>query len=114
MQTTFCCSASAFATMMLLMVGLFIASNNLNYRGQQMASQMVPMPKISMASKEGPWPKCVGMTGEECVSYIDENTEGLTIVIVPEGSVVTEDFRTDRVRVFVDADDVVSSIPSRG
>lgn len=100
--------------MVLMLVGLMVAANNLQNKGQQMASQMVPMPKVSMPTKEGPWPKCVGMTGEDCVSYIESNTEGLTIVIVPEGSVVTQDFRTDRVRVWVDAKDIVFAAPSRG
>ena len=115
MQTTLCCSASAFATMLLMLVGLIIASNNLQYRGEQFAaSQIVPMPKISMATKEGPWPKCIGMTGEACVDYIESNTDGLTLVIVREGSMVTQDFRTDRVRIWVDADDIVYATPSRG
>jgi hypothetical protein len=112
MQTTFFCSASAFATMLLMLVGLMIASNNLQYKGEQIASQMVPMPMVSRAS--GPWPKCVGMAGEECESYIESTTEGLTVVIVPEGSMVTEDFRTDRVRIWVDANDIVVATPSRG
>ena len=91
-----------------------IASDNLKYQGEHLATEIVPMPKISMASKQGPWPACVGMAGEDCVSYIESNTEGLTIEIIAEGSVVTQDFRTDRVRVWVDADNIVFTAPSKG
>lgn len=102
------------ASMLLLLVGLMVASKNLQYQGHQASSQMVPMPKISLAIKQGPWPACIGMTGEDCVSYIESNTEDLTIVVIPDGSLVTQDFRTDRVRVWVDKDDIVFAAPSKG
>lgn len=100
--------------MLLLLIGLMIASDNLKYQGEHLATEIVPMPKISMASKQGPWPACVGMTGEDCVSYIESNTEGLTIVITSEGSVVTKEFRTDRVRIWVDENDIVVTAPKKG
>lgn len=115
MQTTFCCSASALATILLLFIGLMAATSNLQFKGQQAAAQIVDMPKISLASKSGPWPKCIGMTGEDCVSYIEENAnDDLVVMLVPFGSMVTTDFRTDRVRVFVDENDIVFAAPSRG
>lgn len=33
---------------------------------------------------------------------------------MPEGSIVTADFRTDRVRIFCDANDKVSGVPRVG
>jgi len=55
------------------------------------------------------------MAGENCVSYIEENTgDEFSVVLIPYGSMVTEDFRTDRVRVFVDENDIVFAAPSRG
>ncbi len=36
------------------------------------------------------------------------------VFIVPEGSAITLDYRTDRVRVFVDKKGVVTQIPSIG
>ncbi len=101
--------------MMLLFIGLMAASNNLQYQGLQMASnEIVPMPKIGMPSMRGPWPKCIGMTGEACASYIEENAKELTIELIPYGAVVTQDFRTDRVRVFVNSNDIVVEAPGRG
>lgn len=91
-----------------------IASNQMNFEAQQLTSQIVPLPKIAMASNSGPWPACVGMTGEECTTYIQEYTTGLTIVIVPEGSMVTADFREDRVRIWVDSDGFVVVTPNKG
>lgn len=101
--------------MVLLVIGLMAASNELQYQGQQMASNaIVPMPKITMASKQGPWPKCVGMTGQNCAAYIEENAQDLTVEVISYGTMVTQDFRTDRVRIFVDADGLVFAAPSRG
>jgi Potato inhibitor I family len=114
MQTTFCCSASAFGSMMLLIIGLMAASTNLQYQGQQASNDIVQMPRISMATKQGPWPTCVGMTGDDCIAYIEENTQEFTIVLIPFGTMVTEDIQTDRVRVFVDSDGIVFQAPSRG
>ena len=36
------------------------------------------------------------------------------VVAIPEGSIVTADYRTDRVRVFVDANGIVRSAPTVG
>jgi hypothetical protein len=56
----------------------------------------------------------VGKTGAEAVSAIKTASPDLTnVVVVPEGSMVTMDFRTDRARVFVDASGKVTSV-SRG
>jgi hypothetical protein len=43
------------------------------------------------------------------------NHLGLTnVVIVPEGSAVTADYRTDRVRIVVDKNGIVIEIPRTG
>jgi Potato inhibitor I family len=115
MQTSFCCSASTFASIMLLVMGLMVASNNLQHQGMQMSTkEIVQMPKISLPSKQGPWPKCIGMTVGDCISYIQEYTQDFTFELIPDGAMVTLDFRADRVRVFVDSNDVVVKAPGRG
>lgn len=63
---------------------------------------------------QGPWPKCVGMTGEDCRDMISQMAPSLNIYIIPDGSAVTMDYRLDRVRIFIDDDDVVVSVPDRG
>jgi hypothetical protein len=81
---------------------------------------MVPMPKIGGGdegqNKEGPWPQCVGWTGEKCKTWIESFAEDLrgNVYILPEDSMMTMDFRTDRVRILVDGNDLVSQTPSRG
>ena len=75
------------------------------------------------------WPDVIGLTGEEAVRIIKEET-GMNSVedsllvstlhclgfsnvpIVAEGSPITMDYRSNRVRVFVDKDGYVSSMPS--
>jgi Potato inhibitor I family len=67
-------------------------------------------------SSQGPWPECVGKTGQECVTLIEELAPDVkgNVFIIPYGSMVTMDFRTNRVRVFVDEQGVVVKAPSRG
>lgn len=67
-------------------------------------------------SSQGPWPECVGKTGQECVALIEEQAPDVkgNVLIVPHGSIVTMDYRTNRVRVFVDEQGVVVKPPSRG
>jgi hypothetical protein len=81
------------------------------------APEIVSQPIIggSELRSKGPWPECVGKTGEECVKLIKGFADDLSqVTIVPNGSMVTMDYRTDRVRVFVDEAGIVSQIPSRG
>ena len=71
---------------------------------------------IRMSQFEGPWPKCLGMAGQDCADYIDSYAQDLhgRIYIISSGTPVTEDFRTDRVRIYVDEDGIVTTIPNRG
>jgi hypothetical protein len=71
---------------------------------------------IRMSQFAGPWPKCLGMTGQDCVNYIDSYAQDLEgrIYIISPGTAVTEDFQTDRVRIYVDEDGIVTAIPDRG
>lgn len=84
------------------------------FSSPQMSSKIVPMPMIGMSNTQGPWPKCVGMIGDDCVSYIESNAQNLNIVIVHTDDLLSRDFDLERVRVQVDNDEVVNSIPRRG
>ncbi|KAL6624387.1 hypothetical protein ACP70R_031708 [Stipagrostis hirtigluma subsp. patula] len=48
------------------------------------------------------WPEVVGMPAEEAKKVILKDMPGAHVVVVPVGSPVTMDYRTDRVRIFVD------------
>lgn len=61
------------------------------------------------------WPNLVGMPGQQAKDTIErENTELTLVVIIPDGSPVTADYREDRVRIFVDNDGKVTQIPRVG
>jgi hypothetical protein len=65
-------------------------------------------------NREGPWPSCVGMSGEACQAMIESMANDVTVQVVSQDAMVTMDFRTDRVRIFVDDSGVVTRTPSRG
>ena len=76
------------------------------------------------------WPELVGVNGEKAVDIIKKETGsiikvyrqliskiklGLTnVVIIKEGSPITLDYRTDRVYVFVNSENIVISVPAIG
>lgn len=59
----------------------------------------------------GPWPSCVGKKAEICVDRISFLNDNLTLVILPYGSMVAMDFNPNRVRIFVDENDIVKMEP---
>lgn len=65
---------------------------------------MVQQPIIggAGANREGPWPQCIGLSGQQCVRLIEANAEDVRgkVFIVPADSMVTMDFDTSRVRVW--------------
>ena len=76
---------------------------------------MVKTPMIGLRYKNGPWPKCLEMDGDDCCQYIESVAKEIDeCVVVGENESVTEDFRTTRVRVFVDENRVVTKIPDKG
>lgn len=62
------------------------------------------------------WPELVGKTGEEAKEVIiATGGPGIKSVdIIPADSMVTSDFRTDRVRIFVDTSGKVARAPRVG
>ncbi|KAL8526881.1 hypothetical protein ACS0TY_015938 [Phlomoides rotata] len=61
------------------------------------------------------WPEVIGLTREEAERKIKEETHANTRVhVVPPDSFVTMDYRTDRVRIFVDSSDKVVKAPTIG
>ncbi|BFZ14571.1 hypothetical protein BsWGS_17610 [Bradybaena similaris] len=60
------------------------------------------------------WPELVGKKYEEAEKAIKDANPELNVVRVPENSMVTMDYRIDRVRLFVDEDGIVVSPPRTG
>ncbi|KAL6189513.1 hypothetical protein ACLB2K_040901 [Fragaria x ananassa] len=60
------------------------------------------------------WPGLLGSQGEVAKATIESENASVKAVIVLEGTSVTDDFRLDRVRVWVNAEGVVTSVPKIG
>ncbi len=62
------------------------------------------------------WPDKIltGMTGEDAQKEIKNADSSLEVEILPEDSMMTMDFREDRVRIMVDANGIVVKQPRRG
>ncbi|KZV27634.1 subtilisin inhibitor-like [Dorcoceras hygrometricum] len=61
------------------------------------------------------WEEVVGLTADEASRKIKEEMgEGIRIHVVPSDSFITMDYRTDRVRIFVDSTGKVCSPPTIG
>jgi hypothetical protein len=60
------------------------------------------------------WPELVGMNGEEAKAQLQAALPGKKIMLVPKDSMVTMDYRTDRVRIFVDSEGNVARTPTLG
>jgi len=63
---------------------------------------------------EGPWPECNRKTGEDCMQHIKTQAKDVTAFIVSQYDFVTDDYQTNRVRIFVDDEGLVSQTPVRG
>lgn len=85
---------------------------------QQASAAIVSQPMIggTESKREGPWPDCVGLEGPTCVRIIETYAEDLRghVFIIEPDTMVTADFDTDRVRVWVNASSIVIKIPKRG
>ncbi|XP_057778092.1 subtilisin inhibitor CLSI-I-like [Salvia miltiorrhiza] len=61
------------------------------------------------------WPEVVGLTTEVAEKKIKEEVAtGTQVHVVPSDSFVTMDFRTDRVRIFIDSSGKVVRPPKIG
>ena len=67
-----------------------------------------------MADQKNQWPELVGMTGDEAKEQIAKDRPDVTIDVLPELGPVTMDYRSDRVRVFVNNDQKVAAAPRCG
>jgi len=69
---------------------------------------------VPLALHEARWPELIDRNGEEASKIVGQCPGVRTVGIVPKGSMVTMDFREDRVRIFVDQEGRVCTAPRRG
>jgi hypothetical protein len=60
------------------------------------------------------WPELQGKSKEDAEKVIHQEEPSLTIQVLPKDSMMTMDYRTDRVRVMVDEDGKVAVTPRVG
>lgn len=60
------------------------------------------------------WPELVGKKSKVAEKIVEKENNYVDAVVVPEGSVVTADFRCDRVRIWVDQNYIVTRVPIIG
>nr|XP_043630550.1 glu S.griseus protease inhibitor-like [Erigeron canadensis] len=72
------------------------------------------MASCSRVKGKKSWPELVGTPGQAAASIIERQNDNVDAVIVEEGSSVTGDIRCDRVRVFVDDNNIVKQVPKVG
>ena len=128
-RTSWVAIISIFAWCPLLLLPIIIgtsafANNNKSFGGVAGATGSSVQRKnlvelaVDIDGEEMPnteWPNLVGMPGQQAKDIIErENTELTLVVIIPDGSPVTADYREDRVRIFVDEHGKVSQIPRIG
>ena len=72
-----------------------------------------PMPMMNR-SPPAAFPQAVGMNGDDALKQLAAENPKLRFFVVPEGSMVTMDYRLDRVRIFVDVANIVVKCPVAG
>ncbi|CAM8984342.1 unnamed protein product [Rhodiola kirilowii] len=60
------------------------------------------------------WPELVGENGQHAAGIIERQNHHVRAIVVPTGSPVTADFSCNRVRVIVNKDGTVASVPRVG
>ncbi|KAL1816747.1 hypothetical protein DCAR_0521133 [Daucus carota subsp. sativus] len=60
------------------------------------------------------WPELLGAKGEAAAAIISANNPTLRVQIIEEGMVVTQEFRCNRVRVWVNKFGIVTLVPRLG
>ncbi|KAG5012494.1 hypothetical protein AAZX31_09G097300 [Glycine max] len=69
---------------------------------------------MSVINGKFSWPELVGVQGTVAEATIERENPSVNAIIVPLGSVVTTDLRSDRVWVWVNKDGIVNRVPKIG
>lgn len=69
---------------------------------------------MNIGTGKSSWPELLGVHGEVAAAIISRNNPNLGVQIVKEGMMVTQDFRCDRVRVWVNKFGIVTLVPRLG
>mmetsp|Transcript_21620 Transcript_21620/g.33069 ORF Transcript_21620/g.33069 Transcript_21620/m.33069 type:complete len:122 (+) Transcript_21620:109-474(+) len=94
----------------------FVAEDNSSSAPTNTEEVSLEVYSKELRDRSGPWEECLGVSGEECVVMIEEDSPDLagSIFIVEPDMMVTMDVRYDRVRIYVDDEGMVQQVPQRG
>jgi hypothetical protein len=94
---------------LLIFIGLiFIAQAKIGEKGKVKEG-------IIMADKnKTSWPELIGLSGEAAKTRLEEENPGKEVDVVPDGSMVTMDYREDRIRIYTDGEGKVVKAPKFG
>jgi Potato inhibitor I family/F-box domain len=62
----------------------------------------------------GPWPECIGMTGEAAAAHIRSQNADLRVSVIPHGGAILLYFCPSEVRFWVNREGIVETAPKRG
>ncbi|KAF6992968.1 hypothetical protein CFC21_009918 [Triticum aestivum] len=65
-------------------------------------------------SQKTEWPELVGKSVEEARKVILQDKPEARIIVLPLGTIVTMEYRIDRVRLFVDRLNTIAQVPRVG
>ena len=102
----------AFVVILALLLASVVAFDPKKSDGGE-AAKSCDEPAMPATNKEE-WPELTGKTGEDAKAAILKDDSKLQVDVLPEGSMVTMDYRLDRVRVFVGDDGKVVRAPRKG
>lgn len=77
--------------------------------------ESVLVPPEDFASDAMEWPQLVGMDGDVAATLLEESYPGYyDIIVLHEDAVVSMDFVLERIRIYVDDDNIVTKVPKVG
>jgi hypothetical protein len=92
------------ATLLLLLLSLIVS-----------ASSLAKVQKgVIMTKDKSAWPEVMGMTGEAARAKLESELPNMLCQVVPYGSMVTMDYREDRIRIYTDESGHVTKAPRVG
>ena len=70
--------------------------------------------KETLHDTRGKWSQLVGKNAREAIDHLRSERPDVKVEMIPSGSMVTADYREDRIRVFVDDQEMVTRAPRVG
>eukprot|EP00816_Leptocylindrus_hargravesii_P005649 CAMPEP_0196802578 /NCGR_PEP_ID=MMETSP1362-20130617/2169_1 /TAXON_ID=163516 /ORGANISM="Leptocylindrus danicus, Strain CCMP1856" /LENGTH=147 /DNA_ID=CAMNT_0042173913 /DNA_START=65 /DNA_END=508 /DNA_ORIENTATION=- len=91
------------------------SSTKYNWIVSHMKEDLATKHPQRVVNSDGPWPELVGMDGEVArQQLLQDAADSLELVDIVADMFVTTDWQVNRVRLFVDGENKIIEVPSRG